>query len=99
LVPVFSQPARDRVEWEGPTLVGPQGASPRRGFAVMDLLRDIHRNGATICMVPTTPATPTTPNAQSSSLFDGKIAEVTQPASSSSLRVLRQLLIEWPRHN
>jgi len=49
------------------------------GEAVMDLLRDLHQNGATICMVTHDPRYARIAD-RAIHLFDGRIVEETQQA-------------------
>ncbi|HKW96280.1 MAG TPA: ABC transporter ATP-binding protein [Bryobacteraceae bacterium] len=53
------------------------------GEAVMDLLRDLHRSGATICMVTHDPRYARTAD-RVIRLFDGRIVEETQSASATA---------------
>ena len=52
----------------------------KNGDAVMDLLRDVHRNGATICMVTHDPRYADHAE-RTLHLFDGKIAAHAEPLS------------------
>ena len=52
----------------------------KNGDAVMDLLRDLHRNGATICMVTHDPRYADHAD-RTVHLFDGKISPVPEPLS------------------
>jgi putative ABC transport system ATP-binding protein len=56
----------------------------KNGDAVMDLLRDLHRNGATICMVTHDPRYAEHAE-RTVHLFDGKITNETSTASEVSL--------------
>jgi putative ABC transport system ATP-binding protein len=55
----------------------------KNGDSVMDLLRDIHQSGATICMVTHDPRY-TNHAERTVHLFDGKIIEETKPTSLQS---------------
>ncbi|HTB92043.1 MAG TPA: ABC transporter ATP-binding protein [Candidatus Sulfotelmatobacter sp.] len=55
----------------------------KNGDSVMDLLRDIHQSGATICMVTHDPRY-TNHAERTVHLFDGRIIEETKPASLRS---------------
>ncbi|MGB8322979.1 MAG: ABC transporter ATP-binding protein [Candidatus Acidiferrum sp.] len=55
----------------------------KNGDSVMDLLRDIHRSGATICMVTHDPRY-TNHAERTVHLFDGRIIEETKPTSLQS---------------
>jgi len=54
------------------------------GEAVMDLLRDLHRSGATICMVTHDPRYARTAD-RVVRLFDGRIVEETRGAAMSAI--------------
>jgi putative ABC transport system ATP-binding protein len=55
----------------------------KNGDSVMDLLRDIHQSGATICMVTHDPRY-TNHAERTVHLFDGRIIEETKPTSLQS---------------
>jgi putative ABC transport system ATP-binding protein len=55
----------------------------KNGDSVMDLLRDIHQSGATICMVTHDPRY-TNHAERTVHLFDGRIIEETKPTSLRS---------------
>jgi putative ABC transport system ATP-binding protein len=57
----------------------------KNGDSVMDLLRDIHQSGATICMVTHDPRY-TNHAERTVHLFDGRIIEETKPTSLRSYR-------------
>ncbi len=58
----------------------PGNLDSANGEAVMDLLKKLHRQGATICMVTHDPrATPSSPTAPS--LFDGRIVDESVPVA------------------
>ena len=67
----------------------------QNGEAVMDLLRDLHRQGATICMVTHDPRYETYAD-RTMRLFDGRIVEESAPQRMAATGKVACVDCSWP---